>query len=182
MITLNEINSMEQVRDIITELTQSLTYFSPNKEIVVRMVSDFMELIMAYVIFGEKRDREIIAELSNAQPEPNWNSIYDVLVALPIAGHFSKFEDPEFFENRKIKNEFTKNVFGLTNSINELVLSADYDLDDSKYPDSLLLSAFYGSERICNILPLCEYENELITEFKFALMEIAKAINHLEVE
>ncbi len=176
MITLNEINSMEQVRDIIAELTQSLAYSSPNRNIVVKMCSDTLELVFAYVLCAEEKDRDLIEKLSAIRPEPEWNSIYDILVALPIAGHYSKFEDQDFYEKRKIKNEFTKNMFALSNSINELVLNANPDLNDSKYPDNLLLSAFYSSERLCNILPSSEYDNDIITAYKFALMNIAEDI------
>ena len=57
-----------------------------------------------------------------------------------------------------------------------MVLDADPELDEKKYPDDLLLSAFYSGERLCNVLPLSEYENEIITEYRFALMRIAKGL------
>ena len=80
----------------------------------------------------------------------------------------------DYYKKRHIKNELLKNLYALSDPINEMVLDADPELDDSKYPDNILLSAFYSSERLCNVFPLSEYENEIITEYRFALMEISK--------
>ena len=51
---------------------------------------------------------------------------------------------------------------------------ANPELDDSKSSHNLLLSPFCFGERVCNVFPLSEYENEIIKEYRFALMEIVK--------
>ena len=174
MLKVTEINSMKQIRDIIDEILRNLTYSSNNKDIINQMCSDTLELLFAYVLFAEEKDRDLIEKLSKKRPTPGWDSFYDILMYIPIAGSFSKYLNQDFYKKRCIKNELLKNLYALSDPINEMVLDADPELDDSKYPDNILLSAFYSSERLCNVFPLSEYENEIITEYRFALMEISK--------
>ena len=174
MLKVDEINSMKQIRDIIDEIIRNVTYSSNNKDIINQMCSDTLELLFAYVLCVEEKDRDLIEKLSKKRPTPGWDSFYDILMYIPIAGSFSKYLNQDFYKKRCIKNELLKNLYALSDPINEMVLDADPELDGSKYPDDLLLSAFYSSERLCNVFPLSEYENEIITEYRFALMEIAK--------
>ncbi len=174
MLKVVEINSMKEIREIIEEIIGKLNYSSPNKDIVRQMCSDTLELLFAYVLCVEEKERDIIEELSKKRPEPGWESFYDILMYLPIPGSFPNENDEYFYKKRHIKNELHKNLYALSDPINEIVLDADPELDDSKYPDDLLLTAFYSGERLCNVFPLSEYENDIITEYRFALMRMAK--------
>ena len=60
MLKVTEINSMKQIRDIIEEIILNLNYSSNNKEIINQMCSDTLELLFAYVLCVEEKDRDLI--------------------------------------------------------------------------------------------------------------------------
>ena len=97
MLNVTEINSMKQIRDIIDEILRNLTYSSNNKDIINQMCYDTLELLFAYVLFAEEKERDLLEKLSNKRPVPGWDSFYDILMFLPIAGSLSKYVNQDYY-------------------------------------------------------------------------------------
>ena len=182
MKNLLDIQSMGDVRDAITDILVKVDYDSPNRAIINRMCSDTLEILLAYIICVEESDREEIKNLepNQAHPSPTWNCLFDILLMLPSHDTNPKKDEPDFYGDSSIDNMLTQNMTVLSHQIAEIVLDDDNKTESDSFPNNLLLSAFYTSDRLCNILPTTKEESALITEYRFALMEIARVLQDLE--
>ena len=181
MKKLKDIQSMGDVRDVITDILVKVDYNSPNREIINWMCSDTLEILLAYIICVEESDHEEIKKLNSEHflSEPTWNSLFDLLLMLPSHDLNPRKDEPDFYGDSSIDNWLTQNMTVLSHQIAEIVLD-DNKTESNSFPNNLLLSAFYTSDRLCNILPTTKEENALITEYRFALMEIARVLQDLE--
>ncbi len=182
MKNLLDIQSMGDVRDTITDILVKVDYDSPNREIINRMCSDTLEILLAYIICVEASDRNEIKNLNlnHSHSGPTWNNLFDVLVMLPSHDMNPKKDEPDFYGDSSINNMLTQNMTIISHQIAEIVLDDDNKTKSDSFPNNLLLSAFYTSDRLCNILPITKEENALITEYRFALMETARILQDLE--